>query len=59
MIVEDPYGVAVELRRLLMAGVQPLRVMVDPDLPPGQWYVVRAPKADELRVTREQPCASK
>lgn len=49
-VIEDDYSVAVELRRLLTGGRPPLRVVVDPALPPGTWFVVRAPSGDEARL---------
>lgn len=45
-VIEDEYGIAKEVNRLLRDRL-PLRVVVDADLPPGAWYVVRGASPSE------------
>lgn len=34
----------------LLAAASPRRVVIDTDLSPGTWFVVRAPRADEVEL---------
>lgn len=55
MAEDDPAVALSEVRRFGVAGVMPLKLVIDTDLPRGAWYVVRGPTPEELAYMREAP----